>query len=349
MRLLSCCSCAGENATAIQTRKGTMRGMDQTRTRHEAATAPQPRVAGVIEGTLSLPDGRVLGFADGGDPSGYPVIGLHGTPGCRYSRMPDDSLYAEAGVRYITTDRAGYGRSTRNPGRSVADEVRDVRAVADHLGIDRFAVVGGSGGGPHALACAALLRGRVERAAVQSSLAPLGSPGLTREQWPSEMDPEIAAELEWAEAGEQVLVREMRRAQALMEERINTDPGGLLGEQASDTDVNFLRRPEVVASFRRVIAEQARDGVWGSVDDTLAFASPWGFEIATISIPVLLTYGTEDSSCPVAHGRFLAQVVPDAQVFEVPGEGHFARNPRDEVLATHRWLRTGGVCDYPAS
>lgn len=331
-----------------------MRFMDHPRTPRPAATAqlgaPADRTtAGVREGTLTLPDGRVLAFVEGGDPLGYPVIGLHGTPGCRYSRMPDDSLYAEAGVRYITTDRAGYGLSTRHPGRSVADEAHDVRAVADHLGLERFAVVGGSGGGPHALACAALLQGRVERVACQSSLAPLGRNGLTRKEWLTGMDPEIAAELEWAEAGEEVLTREMQRAQALMEDRVNADPGTLLGEQASGTDVHFLRRPEVVATFRRVIAEQARAGVWGSVDDTLAFASTWGFELAAIDIPILLTYGTEDSSCPVVHGRFLAGALRSAQVFEVEGEGHFARHPRDEVLATHRWLRAGGVCDYPAA
>ncbi len=85
------------------------------------------------------------------------------------------------------------------------------------------------------------------------------------------------------------------------------------------------------------------------MDDTLAFAAAWGFDLAAVSIPVLLTYGDEDSSCPVALGRFLAGAVSGAQVFEVQGEGHFARNPRDEVLATHTWLRAGGVCDYPTS
>ncbi len=84
---------------------------------------------------------------------------------------------------------------------------------------------------------------------------------MTREQWLTGMDPEIAAELEWAEAGEDVLLHEMQRAQVLMEERINADSGGLLDGQASDTDIDFLRRPDVIATFRRVIAEQARDGV----------------------------------------------------------------------------------------
>ena len=290
---------------------------------------------------VNLSDGRTLGLVEGGDPDGHPVIGLHGTPGCRFNRLVDDSVYAEAGVRYITTDRAGYGVSTRHRGRSVADEAKDVLAVADALGLDRFSVVGGSGGGPHALACGALLKGRVERAACQSSLAPLGTDGLSRQEWLAGMDPEIAAELEWAEAGEDVLTREMQRAQDLMERRLEEDPGALMGIEASAGDVAFLLRPEVIEAFRRIIPEQARQGVGGSVDDTLAFARHWGFDLEKIDVPILLTYGDADSSCPIAHGRFLAAAIPTAVVVETPGGGHFADNPREEVLATHRWLRSG--------
>lgn len=293
-------------------------------------------------GSTVTSDGRLLAWIDGGDPSGYPVIGLHGTPGCRLSRWPDDAIYAEAGVRYVTTDRAGYGLSTRHRGRSVAAEAADVLAVADALGFGEFAVVGGSGGGPHALACAALLAGRVERVACQSSLAPLGTRGLTREQWLAGMDPEIAAELSWAEAGVGTLTREMESAQRLMEKRIAEDPGALLGDGAPAGDVAFLRRPEVVAVLSRIIVEQARNGVGGSVDDTLAFVRDWEFEISAIAVPVLLTYGGKDTSCPVAHGRFLAAAIPSATVVETATDGHLpGDSPTEEILVTYRWLRTG--------
>ena len=292
-------------------------------------------------GSVVTSGGRTVAFLDGGDASGYPVIGLHGTPGCRLSRWPDDALYARAGVRYITTDRAGYGRSSRHRGRSVADEAADVRAVADALGLGRFSIVGGSGGGPHALACAALLGDRLDRVACQSSLAPLGAGGLTRGQWLTGMGAEIAAELAWAEAGEDVLTAQMMQAQRLMEERIRTSPGALLGDEANDIDVGFLQRPESLEAFARIIPEQSVHGVGGSVDDTLAFVRHWGFDLNSIRVPVLVTYGDDDTSCPVAHGRFLAAAVPGATAIETAGGGHFAADPTSDTMATHAWLATG--------
>jgi len=140
-----------------------------------------------------------------------------------------------------------------------------------------------------------------------------------------------------------MLTREMERAQALMQQRIDEDPGALLGAEAPVDDVGFLLRPEVVEAFRRIIPEQARHGVGESVDDTLAFARDWGLDLTQISVPVLLTYGALDTSCPPAHGRFLGAAVPTAIVIEVAEGGHFAGDPRAEVLATHRWLRRGGV------
>jgi pimeloyl-ACP methyl ester carboxylesterase len=163
------------------------------------------------------------------------------------------------------------------------------------------------------------------------------------------MDPEIAAELAWADAGEQRLFEELTRAQALMSQRLRDAPGSMMGQEASEGDVAFLQRPEVVEAFRGIVAEQARNGVAGSVDDTVAFATDWGFDLGAITVPVLLTWGDADSSCPPSHGRFLAQHVPTAVAFEVPGGGHFADDPRAEVTAVHRWLATGGVPDYPGN
>lgn len=296
--------------------------------------------------TVALPDGRQVACLDGGDPTGYPVLGLHGTPGCRLNRLPDDTVYARTGVRYITTDRAGYGRSSRHHGRAVVDEAADVLAVADALGLDRFSVVGGSGGGPHALACAAVLAGRVERVACQSSLAPLGEAGLSRADWLHEIAPEAAESLEWAEGGETYLEAKIQSALARMEQALISDPASFLGESMGESDQEVLARPEVVEVFTRIMAEQSAHGVGGSVDDTLAFARPWGFELSAITVPVLLTYGLQDFSCPPNHGRWLARHLPTALVIEDETGGHLPPDLETEIAATFGWLRTG---ELPAS
>ncbi|MFC7496420.1 MULTISPECIES: alpha/beta fold hydrolase [unclassified Nocardioides] len=290
---------------------------------------------------VRLPDDRRISYLDGGDPTGYPVLGLHGTPGCRLNRFPDDAVYARTGVRYITTDRAGYGQSSRRRGRSVADEAADVRAVADALGLDRFSVVGGSGGGPHALACAALLRDRVDRVACQSGLAPIGEEGMRRDEWLAGMSDEIALELTWADAGEAVLEAELRSAQTQMEQRLVSDPASMLGDGMSVGDREVLARPEVIAAFTRIVAEQAAHGVGGSVDDTLAFHRPWGFDLRAITVPVLLTYGLQDVSCPPGHGRWLARHLRTALVIEDESGGHLPQDIETEIASTFHWLRTG--------
>ena len=297
--------------------------------------------------TLRLPDGRQLSFEVGGDPRGYPVIGLHGTPGCRMSRWPVDSAYADCGVLYVTPDRAGYGQSTRRPGRNVADDAHDVLAVADAMGFERFGVIGGSGGGPHALACAALLAGRVERAACLSGLAPLGDRGLPRDLWLSGMDQDSARELEWAEAGEEVLLRELTHQQERMVAQLAADPRGLFGDEISDADRGFLERPEAVEAFRRIVPEQAAHGVFGWVDDTLAFAAPWGFTPQFIVIPVLLAYGRADVLVPPPHGEWLAANIPTAAVVVSEHGGHLPSDPIAEIADNMAWLRHG-VLPYRA-
>ena len=140
--------------------------------------------------TVQTNDGRTLAFAVWGDPSGFPIMGLHGPPGCRLQRWPHEELYQELGVCMVTHDRAGYGRSTRRHGRNVADAIEDVIAIADELGFERFGVTGGSGGGPHSLACAALHPTAWCARRVSSASLPTGDPGLGHEAWVNGMDPE---------------------------------------------------------------------------------------------------------------------------------------------------------------
>lgn len=293
---------------------------------------------GRISGMVPLADGRSIGFLDGGDPSGYPVFGLHGTPGCRLARWFDDGIYARAGVRYITTDRAGFGRSSRHKGRVVADEASDILAVADSLGIEHFSVVGGSGGGPHSLACGALLINRVERVACQSSIAPLNDGGMNRKEWVKRMAQEHADEISWAEASELTLNRQIEIEQQKMATLIISDPSKLLGEEMSKSDREFLLHPEITKVFNDVISEQAIHGVGGWVDDIVAFTKPWGFDPSDISIPVLITHGAEDMSAPLAHGMWLADRIPNAKIQINKTLGHLPDYLGIEISATMCWL-----------
>ncbi len=287
---------------------------------------------------LALPGGRQTAYCDG-DPDGYPVIGLHGTPGCRLGRWPDESVYARARVRYITFDRAGYGQASRNAGRTVADEAADVLAVADALGLERFGVTGGSGGGPGSLACAALLAGRVERVACQSGLAPYGLGGLPHDQWLAGQTAENAEEVDWALAGPEVLLRGLTARQRDLEDGLATDPAGLVGDDVTDVDREVMLRPEIVEVFRRIVAEQAAHGVWGWVDDTLAQTRPWGFDLGVIGVPVLLTYGLADAFVPPRHGQWLASHLPTAQVEVSPEGGHMITDPDADIVHVLGWLR----------
>jgi len=277
-------------------------------------------------------------------------MSLHGTPGCRLDRWPIEELYQRLGVRFITHDRAGYGRSDRHRGRSIADAAADVAAVADALEIERFGVSGGSGGGPHALACAALLPGRVVRATCRVGIAPYGSSGLDRDAWHAGMDPVNVKEFGWAEAGEKVLARELEREQAATEARVANDPATLFGDvELSESDRNQIRRPEVAEMIRESTIEQAALGVWGWVDDDLAFLGPWGFDLASIEAPTLVWYGRADVLVPPSHGDWLAANVPGCLVCVDEESGHLGLDPEREIAQNVAWLRDGVPPDGAAS
>ena len=280
-------------------------------------------------------DGRVLAFAEWGDPAGSPVFALHGTPGSRLNRHFDESKYAEAGARVITYDRAGYGASDRHRGRRVADCVDDVAAVADHLELERFAVTGGSGGGPHALAVAARMSDRVTRASCEVGVAPYDAPDL---DFLDGMDPLNVRELGWALAGEDVLASKLEREAAEMLDRIAEDPAKLLGDDwgLSDADRAELARKERHDVIRESVNEAVRNGVWGWVDDDLCFVGPWGFDVTEIRVPTRVVYGETDVLVPRAHGEWLARNVPNAEVVIEQNQGHLS-DP-EVVVERYSWL-----------
>src|SRR5262249_2382429 len=190
--------------------------------------------------TLQTTEGRTLAFAVWGDPHGFPIMGMHGTPGCRLQRWPDEGVYEELGVCYVTHDPARYGRR-------VVDAVDDVTAIADELGFERFGVTGGSGGGPHALACAARHPDRVVRATCRVGIAPYGDGGLQHDAWLDGMDPENAKEFGLALVREEALTTYVEALQADAEARVAVDPSTLLDDyDLTDSDRAQPPRPELL-------------------------------------------------------------------------------------------------------
>jgi pimeloyl-ACP methyl ester carboxylesterase len=285
---------------------------------------------------VTVQDGqRTLSFAEWGDPAGFPVFSLHGTPGSRFNRHYDESVYAEVGARVITYDRPGYGGSDRHRGRRVLDCVEDVVALADSLGIEEFAVIGGSGGGPHALAVTARVPERVTRATCVVGVAPYDAEGL---DYFEGMDPANVRELQWALKGEDVLAPELEREAAETLERVATDPSKVIGDEfeLSDSDRAELARTERHDIIRQSTSEAFRNGVWGWVDDDLCFLRPWGFDLAEIRVPIRVSYGMTDVLVPRGHGEWLARHVPDAEVVVEEAQGHI---PDPDVVAERfAWL-----------
>ncbi|MEV6489418.1 alpha/beta fold hydrolase [Actinoplanes sp. NPDC051633] len=273
--------------------------------------------------TVTAADGRALGVARWGDPDGTPVLSLHGTPGSRLGRHPDEDAVRRAGIDLITYDRPGYGASDRMAGRRVVDCVGDVEAVLDALGLSRVAVTGRSGGGPHALAVAARLPDRVVVAECVVGVAPFDAAGL---DWTAGMDAENVTEFGWARQGEKVLHRELVDLAAADLARMTADPEKVFSDdwQLADADRQVLARDDVQRTLVEATREAFRRGVEGWVDDDLAFLRPWGFDVTEIRVPVIVRYGRRDVMVPAAHGAWLADHVPGATTFVDDEAGHLA-------------------------
>jgi len=282
---------------------------------------------------MQTSDGRTLAYEQQGDPGGVPVFVLHGTPGSRLNGLhPDPEKVRRAGLRLITYDRPGYGASTRQRGRSVVDCVTDIVTIADQLGIERFAVTGGSGGAPHSLAAAARLPERVRCAECNVGPAPYGADGL---DYFDGMDPENVKEIAWTLAGEETLVAELEREAQKALDRLDLDPAALLSEfDLSEADRAVLAQEVVKQRMRISFREALAQGIGGWVDDDLALVRPWGFDLAEIRLPVRVRYGATDVLVPAAHGAWLAAHVPGATVVVDQVSGHMSTP--DEALARIR-------------
>ncbi|MEV5846732.1 alpha/beta fold hydrolase [Streptomyces sp. NPDC048179] len=264
--------------------------------------------------------GRRLRVEVSGDPRGRPVFLMHGTPGSRVGPRPRPMFLYQRGARLISFDRPGYGGSDRRPGRRVVDVVEDVAAVADALGLDRFAVAGRSGGGPHALACAALLPGRVTRAAAMVALAPRDAEGL---DWFAGMAPYNVLEFHTAVTDpERYAARIIPRSAV-----IRSNPARMLEDlrwDLTEEDRLIVSDTNIRSMLLRTYHEALRTSPYGWIDDSIALTSPWGFDPAHIGVPVLLWHGAMDAFSPAAHHSWLAAHIPRARAVLEPKAAHFA-------------------------
>ncbi|MER6155583.1 alpha/beta fold hydrolase [Streptomyces sp. NPDC001868] len=269
---------------------------------------------------VRAPDGRLLRVECSGDPAGRPVFLFHGMPGSRVGPRPRSMFLYQRGTRLISYDRPGYGGSDRRPGRRIVDVVEDVTVVADALGVDRFAVVGRSGGAPHALACAALLPHRVTRAAALVTLAPSDAAGL---DWFAGMAPSNVNEFHTASTDPQRFVDRLIPRSA----EIRSNPARLLEElrdELTDDDRLIVSDNGIRSMLLRNYHEALRTSPYGWIDDALALARPWGFDPAGIRVPVLFWHGAKDVFSPAAHSSWLAARIPRATAVLEPAAAHFA-------------------------
>ena len=278
------------------------------------------RAAGEVQ-YVKMDDGRrKLALEITGDPDGYPVFLMHGTPGSRNGPRPRGMVLYRLGLKLISYDRPGYGSSTRQKGRSVSDAAADVAAIADFLGHRRIAVIGRSGGGSHALACAAHLADRVSVAAVLVGLAPSDAQGL---DWYAGMNRHNVNEYSTADANEAML-RASLEDKALQTQQ---NPQIILTDLIPDMCREDRRVVDDV-TLRKLLTDTyamaVQQGADGWIDDVLAFRKPWGFDFSQIRCPVKLWHGMNDDFSPVEHAQWLAEQIENAELEIGTAEGHFA-------------------------
>lgn len=282
----------------------------------------------VTEADVELSDGRTLHYyydvGEGESDARVAVFWHHGTPNIGSPPAPLFPAAARNGLRWVSYDRPAYGGSSPNPGRDIASAAADVVAIADALGIARFAVVGHSGGGPHALACGALLPERVVAVVSISAPAPFDAEGL---DWFAGWSRSGVAEQRAALAGRTALEAYLPTAEF--------DP-----ETFTQGDQSAL---EGAWSWLAGVAGQAmEEGDEGMVEDLLAGAQAWGFAPTDIAVPVLILHGDKDRMVPSAHGEWLAAHCPTAKLRLVPDAGHIT--VLDSAPAALTWLRDQVAC-----
>jgi pimeloyl-ACP methyl ester carboxylesterase len=279
---------------------------------------------------LKLDDGRTIGYATWGDPEGVPVFIAHGTPGSRRALSPsldDPEWLSQQRLRFIGVDRPGYGYSDPWPEASLLDCAEDFVRVADHLGLERFAGLGVSGGGPYAIALGALVAERVTGVAIVSGLGMVDRPDALEG-----MSEGNVAETKMAmDSPDDLATAHGEAARAIRE-----DPEGSfaeLSDELPEVDRQMLERPDFRAFLIETFQEAVRQGATGWIDDDLRLVRPWPFRLDEISgAEVRIYHGEADTLVPAHHAKHLAEGIRGSRLHLYPGEGHLSMDKHNKEI-----------------
>jgi len=257
----------------------------------------------MIENTIKLPDGRILGYAEYGQPDGFPIIAMHGTPGARilgaFSRLEQIAQNISAKpFRIVVLERSGYGLSDPQPCRTIDNVVEDTAFFADSIGLEHFAIFGGSGGAPFVLACCQRLPHRVTKAAISAGVGPVYLPNLFEN-----ISDEEKAFLTDARGDSEAIISFAKKAQA--------DPVGFIKELLAQSNEQVPAK--IPDAFIQMIVESTKTP-YGMIDDYRGFGQPWNVSFEDIRTPVQFWHSDADKSVPISHAEYLAEKIPGASL-----------------------------------
>ena len=284
-----------------------------------------------LEGNVAVGTDRRLGFAEFGDPQGRAIFWLHGTPGARRQIPVEARLYAEKHqIRLIGVDRPGIGSSTPYEYATVIDFADNLRTIADTLGIDKMAIIGLSGGGPYTLGCAAAMPDRVIAVGVLGGVAPTrGSDGIGGGLM-GNLGLSVAPVLEVAGAPLSLFAAGLIRLIKPVAEPVLY----LYASVSPEGDRRLLARPEFKAMFLDDLLNGSRRQLAAPFADVVVFARDWGFRLDEVKVPVRWWHGDKDHIVPYAHGEHVVAMLPDAELYTLPGESHLGGLGQAEAIMT---------------
>ncbi len=266
---------------------------------------------------LKLPDGSRIGCAEYGDPDGLPVLALHGTPGSRLMFALTHGAARDRGIRIIAPERPGYGQSDFRHFETLAQSAADVNAVADAYGLDRFAIIGVSGGGPFAIAAAATNPDRIPLLALAGPVGPIADLGRTIRV------SRVHYVLFRVLAGSSLGPRAFFKALRYMVFKAPDTAYRWLMRRVKRSDRVILARADVRASLQAAIREGLQPGVEGAVQDLRLYCAPWGLRLAEIDVPAIVWQGSDDTIVPPAAAYALAQALPNCRLDVIQAAGHY--------------------------